>query len=81
MGWQETLRLWKGAIEECEILNQGQRSNRNYIQRTTGKNQSLGLRDVGWYQKVRTRHQESPKIDMLKLLKLDHIRMPRCVSK
>lgn len=35
------------------------------------KSQSLGFRNVRWYQKVR-RPQGRPKVDMLKLIKLDH---------
>ena len=67
--------LLKRAVEEWGILGQKQSFNRNYIPSTKENCQSLGTKNVEWYQKVKIRPQGRSKIDMLGVFKLDHTMM------
>ena len=73
--------LLKRAVEEWGILGQKQSFSRNYIPSTKENCQSLGTKDVEWYQKVKTRPQARSKKDMLSLFKLDHTMMPVHIRK
>ena len=55
--------------------------NRNYIPSTKENCQSLGTKNVEWYQKVKIRPQGRSKIDMLSVFELDHTMMPVHIRK
>ena len=73
--------LFKRAVEEWGILGQKQSFNRNYIPSTKENCQSLGTKNVEWYQKVKIRPQGRSKIDMLSVFELDHTMMPVHIRK